>query len=311
MAFRITFLLLVSFVAARADRGMLPLARPDISVYGPGQKAIIAWNGKTEIIILSTDIYASAETKILGVLPLPSSPKVQKGDFKSFELVQQLINSHLPRPKVLAKEGGRRELVPTPGVQVLFQEKIGAHDLTAVKANDFQEFVRWAQDFVKKSDAGTSDVGTLEFTSAWQAMIKQYLDTGYRYFVFDIVTLTSEKKSLEPIVYEFSSKAFYYPLAISSLLPGNSEIQLFAITPEIPDIWALELPIEFGSYYTFHGQRKNIIFKIAVNEVNRIAPELHGLFSKSPYFTCLKYEGPLADLESDLLLSDFLKPVKR
>lgn len=308
MTVRIVFLLLFSFVVARADRGMLPVSRSDISVYGPGQKAIIAWNGKTEVIILSTDIYASAETKVLGVLPLPSLPKVMKGDFKSFASVQQLISSHLPRPKVLAKEGGRRELVPTPGVQVLFQEKIGAHDLTAVKANDFEEFVRWAQDFVKKSETGAS---ALEFSLAWQEMVRKYLDTGYRYFVFDIVTLGSEKKSLEPIVYEFSSKAFYYPLAISSLLPGNTEIQLFAITPEIPDIWALELPIDFGSYYTFHGQRKNIIFQIGVDEVKRIAPELRGLFSKSPYFSCLKYEGPLADLESDIVLSDFLKPVKR
>ena len=39
-----------------ADRCILPIT--DVDVYGPGQKAIIAWNGEVERLILSTDIYA-------------------------------------------------------------------------------------------------------------------------------------------------------------------------------------------------------------------------------------------------------------
>jgi len=318
--YRASVLILVVLSAVFADRGEMSITRPDVSVYGPGQKAIIAWNGKTEVIVLSTDIYAGAETKVLGVLPLPALPQVTKGDFKSFEVVQQLIHSHLPRPKVLTKDGGIRQLVPTSGVEVLFHEWIGAHDITAVKANDYQEFVRWAKEFVKKSDAGAqgagaqgasaSNAGTVEFSQAWQEVIKQYLDNNYRYFVFDLVTVGSEKRSIEPIVYKFASRFLYYPLVISSLMPGSSEIQLFTISPEIPDIWSVEPPFEFGSYFTYHGQKKNIIFKIGIDEVNRIAPQFGKLFSQPPFFACLKYDGPLSDLDRDLVFSQFFKPVK-
>ena len=53
--------------AVLADRGMLPIS--DVSVYGPGQKAIIAWNGDEEILILSTDVRADSDSKVLEILP--------------------------------------------------------------------------------------------------------------------------------------------------------------------------------------------------------------------------------------------------
>jgi len=56
-----------------ADRGMVSV-QPNVSVCEPGQKAIIAWNGTTEILILSTDIFASSVAKVLEILPLPSNP---------------------------------------------------------------------------------------------------------------------------------------------------------------------------------------------------------------------------------------------
>lgn len=69
-----------------ADRCILPIT--DADVYGPGQKAIIAWNGEVERLILSTDLYATADTKVLEVLPLPSEPSVSEGSFQSFQAVQ-------------------------------------------------------------------------------------------------------------------------------------------------------------------------------------------------------------------------------
>ena len=45
-----------------ADRGMIPTS--DVSVYGPGQKAIIAWNGEEEVLILSTDVYTSENSPV-------------------------------------------------------------------------------------------------------------------------------------------------------------------------------------------------------------------------------------------------------
>ncbi|MCJ7560066.1 hypothetical protein MUO79_05550, partial [Candidatus Bathyarchaeota archaeon] len=50
----LAFLLVyVSLPLVHADRGGLPII-PGVSIYEPGQKAIVAWNGNEEILILST-----------------------------------------------------------------------------------------------------------------------------------------------------------------------------------------------------------------------------------------------------------------
>jgi len=47
---------------------------------------MIAWNGKEEILLLTTDLKASEPTRVLEVIPLPSEPLVKKGD-TSIELL--------------------------------------------------------------------------------------------------------------------------------------------------------------------------------------------------------------------------------
>jgi len=97
----IVFFIAASFSNVAADRGMLPII-PGISVYEPGQKAIIAWSGSKEILILSTDVYADESTKVLEVLPLPSKPVVKDGNFKSFEVVQKI---HIALPVLMLPIG--------------------------------------------------------------------------------------------------------------------------------------------------------------------------------------------------------------
>lgn len=82
----IAFLFLISlwFPSVYADRGMIPVD-PEVSVYEPGQKAILAWNGHEEVMILSTDVTSSKETLVVEILPLPSKPTVEAASFQSFE----------------------------------------------------------------------------------------------------------------------------------------------------------------------------------------------------------------------------------
>lgn len=56
-----------------ADRGLIPFI-PGVQIFEPNQRAMIAWNGSEEILLLSTDLRASQATQVLEVLPLPSEP---------------------------------------------------------------------------------------------------------------------------------------------------------------------------------------------------------------------------------------------
>ena len=62
---------LASVPLARADGGMIPWP-PQVSLREAGQKAIIAWNGTEEALILSTDVRSSESATVLQFVPLPS-----------------------------------------------------------------------------------------------------------------------------------------------------------------------------------------------------------------------------------------------
>ena len=92
---------LVSVSMCFGNRGMMPI-NPNIKIFEPTQRAMIAWNGSKEILLLSTDISASDSTMLLEVLPLPAEPEVKKGDLETFQKATELINSKLRAAAIAA-----------------------------------------------------------------------------------------------------------------------------------------------------------------------------------------------------------------
>ena len=284
---------------ALADRGMVPLS--DVSIYGPGQKAIVAWNGKEEILILSTDVRASSDSQVLELLPLPSKPQVEKGDFASFEQVDKLIKEHFPTHLWdRSKEGVVGP--PGEGVEIVFHEKIGAHDITVVKAADSSELVQWAEKFLK--DTGIEyQVSSPKLESVTQSYIAQDIN----FFVFDLIEVTSEPKSIEPIVYRFDTDFLYYPLKISTLAEGWTDINLFLLTPQplnlhwLPEGSELPQGMEIGKFYGENGP-EFIQFGLNEDELISIDVSLASLLEENAWLTAISYHGDLADLTKDLKL---------
>jgi len=62
------FLLCISLSATAGfcNRGMIPI-NPNVKIFEPNQRAMIAWNGDEEILLLSTDVSASESTLVLEV----------------------------------------------------------------------------------------------------------------------------------------------------------------------------------------------------------------------------------------------------
>ena len=271
-----------------ADRGMIPVS--DVSVYGPGQKAIIAWDGEEEIMILSTDVRASSDSVVLEVLPLPSMPqRIEAGDFSSFYEIEWLVSSKLPFFNMPYGDrlGGGGE-----GVEIVFHERIGAHDITVVEANSAQELIDWAEAFL--GDNGIEhDISSPEL----EAMFGGYIEDGMGFFVFDLVDVTPDPMSIEPIIYQFRSDSLYYPLVISSLASGETEIILFLLTPGAVDLARLPDGMTVGH---FDGQP--VQFELDGDELEAIDPQIAELLGDSAWLTALRYEGDLALLESDLMV---------
>ena len=72
------------------DRGGFSPRR--VQVTETAQKAIIAWNGTYEALILSTDISSSNESEVVEIMPLPSNPAISKGETRSFGEVGKVLS---------------------------------------------------------------------------------------------------------------------------------------------------------------------------------------------------------------------------
>lgn len=265
-----------------ADRCVLPIK--DVDVYGPGQKAIVTWNGDIERLILSTDLQAHRETKVLEVLPLPSHPTIEKASFESFRVIQSLMMRNMPRAIVTTYKGG---------LEVVFHEKIGSHDLTVVKATSITELAGFMSDYLEKNGLGRA------LTTADEAkrILGDYLTRGFNYWVFDLVDIHPATRSIEPLAYQFKSPSLYYPMKVSSISKGDTEITLYLITLDRVTESDIPSKMRLGRYVP---SEYVVQFPLSVKDLEGIDPELKRLFSDQAWLAVAKYFGPLAGLDFDL-----------
>jgi hypothetical protein len=244
-------------LTASADRGSIPF-RPDVEIFEPTQRAMIAWNGEEEILLLSTDLRASAPTKVLEVIPLPSEPEVKEGDIEAFKRAVQIINS---RQRHLGKGGGRslgRHGTPeAPAGEVTFHEKIGAHDISVTHVLDGDGFIEWVEAYLEKQEVENPTI-----PEPLKEVVNEYIEEGFTWFVFDVVELGEETKTNDAIQYRFKSDAVYYPLKITRTESGSTTVELLILTPRLLS--------------TFPGYPKSLV-KLPHDPVRLTARELEAL----------------------------------
>jgi hypothetical protein len=216
---------------AWADRGSIPF-KPGVRIFEPNQRAMIAWNGKEEILVLSTDLRASQPTKVLEVIPLPAEPKVSKGDVEVFRKATELINRKLAAPR-LAKGRGRNAFggamgAPRPAGEVTFHKKIGAHDISVTHVLDSRGFVAWVEKYLRKQGVDTPTI-----PEGLKTVVGEYLKDKFQWFVFDVVELGVGPVTNDAIQYRFASECVYYPLRITRTEEGDTAIRLLILTPQL------------------------------------------------------------------------------
>jgi hypothetical protein len=288
-----SFIVLTCFSPVYADRGLIPV-EPDVTVYEPGQKAILAWNGHVEIMILSTDVVSSQQTVVLEILPLPSEPTVEAGRFQSFQAIQTLIWNEGRNQFTLSGDNDVR----SGSVEIVFHEEIGAHNITVVKASDTSELSEWMDTFLKDSDV--DDVVSL---GIFETVVEDYMTRGFHYYVLDLITVSPEDRSVDPIVYKFTTDFLYYPLVITSPVGGDTEITLFVLTDD--QVTEDYLPFQKVNYRFSEGAWQPIEFLLSKGDLNQIDAQIGALFQYKAWLTILKYDGKVTSLNKDLMLSGY------
>jgi len=284
-------LLLANLPTVFADKGLV--APPHIALEEPGQIAIVAWNGKEEVLILSTNVKSSKSTIVLEVLPLPSNPtRVAEGSFESFIRLNELINKKLLTVKGYGIQAGLRG--EEQGIEVTFHEKIGLHDVTVVKVNNLNDFTEWVADFTQSK--GLEYVLSSEFKNT----VSDYLESGIKFFVFDVIEANENVQSIKPLIYKFETNFLYYPLKVTATSDVSkstySAVNLFLIAK--------------GQISKTSIRSKNLLPRLGFDslvelsreELYEISPELADLFEGDPLVMNSYYHGPLGNLKEDVVV---------
>jgi hypothetical protein len=284
MQFRAGAVAAVTVLAASpcfGDRGSIVAVPVDLSE--PAQRAIIAHDGRREILILGTDLVASRKTTIVEFLPLPSKPDVSLAPEGCFGALQKIVETRrlvyrVPRGR--GGEGGGEE----EGIKVVVDAHLGPHDVTVVEVKDLEGFLGWVEGYFQEKGLGVPVIG-----GELREIVSGYLKRGIRFMAFDAIAAEPERKSIRPLCYEFDSSHLYYPLAVTNLYGGSGVIEIFLVLPR-------------GFYSNlgipFSHEGKKIIESNAVDLEGSDARDLHPgiaklLHPRKVVLKAFKYEGPL------------------
>jgi hypothetical protein len=287
--------LLTSAVApsVMGDRGGFSPRR--VQVTETAQKAIIAWNGTYEALILSTDVSSTNESEVVEIMPLPSNPTISKGETRSFGEVTALVNSFFDatinrryyyyfRYGMLYVQSEGFGLKDTQSISITFQETIGFHFLTVVKAEDSRDLMQWLDDFLENRGYNS------ELPSGLEELVAKYIRDETKYFVIDVIKTNSTVQTVDPLIYQFQTSKLYYPLRISSLFSGATSISLFTITTN-----EMKKDSVFGGQFGIGAQ-----FQIEKETSTRVCANFTGLFSANPYLYYLSFNGPQQNFSEDI-----------
>jgi len=317
--FILLILLVLAFpLIANADRCII-VPQDDVVLSEPGQKAFIAHNGQEELLILSTDVKASKNVSVLEFMPLPSRPAVSLAQEDCFTNLKELVkryNLHYPPVyRIMAGETKSGVAAAYAPVELIFHQKLGVHDVTAVKINDMTEFIRWVKDYFKKSKIPYRELSQQE-----KDIITDYFNQGFKYFVFDLIQVENEVRTVPPLVYRFKCGYFYYPLIVTNHIGGIGEIELVCYADEnileklssylkiarlpenvpevVPQIWP---PPPLWVASTNVGVKA-----VETKDVSPLISEITGGYA---YMQAFKYEGPL-EFKNDIWLKVLPEEIK-
>ena len=210
---------LVADREARADGCFVWHGNADLKE--PNQRAIIAWDGKTETLLLAVKYEGPAED-FAWVVPLPAKPEVKAIDADKNPFAE--ISRFTQERQKYGIEHSRGVQVPDK-VEVLDRKVVGVYDIAILAAKDPAALADW----LKKNGYAFPDKGkdVLEHYTK-----KEWVYAAMRIDPKQLGSAEAGKLKtgeLQPVRFTFASKEMVYPLKISSVNAGQTEVLLYLV----------------------------------------------------------------------------------
>ena len=222
--------LLLFFLATQAYGDGAFVWKRGADLNEPSQKAIIYWHDGKEVLILQVKYEGPAED-FAWIVPLPSKPKVDaiEADKSPFAEISLYTQQRL-RWGLKLRDG------PPETVTVLERKVVGVYDIAVLAASDARDLSDWLNKNGYAFPQKRTDV--LEHYTA-----KKWVYVAMR---VDRKALTGDEVQklkvgeLQPIRFTFPTDEMVYPLKISSINAGYTEILLYCLA-DVP------MAVRYGS----------------------------------------------------------------
>jgi len=116
-----------------------------------------------------------------------------------------------------------------------------------------------------------------------------------------LITVSSEERSVDPILYRFNSDFLYYPLIITSPVGGATKITLFVLTEDKAD--GDYFPFKKANYRIPEGSWEPIEFVLSRGDLSKIDLRIGEIFQYKAWLAVFKYDGNVNWLDRDLMIS--------
>lgn len=224
-------LLFTAFAAVKADGAFIPPQNYQHDLYEPNQRAIIKYDSGVETLMLQVKYQGSNLTEFIWVIPMPDIPVVTEGNAQLYMTLSQITAPQVKRswnaPQMFfgaAKMSAAESISPDDYlVNLISREQVGIYDVSVLTAKKSQTLIDWMNTRGYKLDQ-----------SALQ-MVEDYLNNDW-YFVAVRVNVTNYTNhyngELPPLQFVFNSSLIVYPLRISSINPGSTEVLAYVFADQ-------------------------------------------------------------------------------
>jgi len=219
---------LISFSVVLGDGKVFIWRNKDADIFQPTQKAFIKWDGSEEKLLLQTKYEGPAE-EMVWIVPVPSEPKVKKGDPNAFESLSK--ETQYPDLSYTyfggLTLGGAAGVGPPPPRFVKWRRQIGDYDVVLLSPIGGEHVIEW----LNSNEFGVPE----EAVPILKDYIKdQWWMVAARIHPNALTDIKREKLAegtLHPLDMNFKASKCVYPLRLTSLVAGPVEELIYIEGP--------------------------------------------------------------------------------
>jgi hypothetical protein len=250
----------VVFVAIAAVVGLCFCAYGDgvfvwqkgVDLYGPSQKGIILYDEGVEDLILQVK-YKGQASDFAWIVPVPSKPEVKAVDGDIFAEISEYTQH---RGWWNAAYYFRKRGTPEEKVEVVERKKVSVYDVAILNAKDARALIKWLND------------NGFSFPDKGRRILGDYIDRKWSFIALRIhpdeeklwVEKSLNEGTLVPLKFTFACEEIVYPLKVSSLNRGETDVLLYVFYKDAvvhPDFRADAPPA--GEFFFYSMDARSVL----------------------------------------------------